>query len=618
MYQKNSIYDDVKSKIRLEDVVAYYFNKTPYRRNVSYSIQCPFHDDHNPSLVIMPRVQRFQCFSCGAKGDVITFVKKMEMKTHPNFTAYDAINKISEITNIKFSIKPNEIPNIPEVPFEEDVFTTLLPYDQLSDRNKEEYMKQLLEICLYNKWLLYNFDSVKEILFWSTRHDSIAVVISKDNSVKCVKYYKTYKFDPVKKRYSDERTDGKWINEAGMSFGYTYKIFNEDDPVCIVEGVHDLITMELLNMNYICLESAQTTLENKRELRWLIEKRKILWIGDNDEPGKQSYEKNKNILRYKAYELQKLNWEELEDEYNVDLKDITDFVCLFPDTSSVKEDFFKYTKQLRSYLFKNFVDRKAYIDISKDFGGDIEYLTPTDRTLYSLPFGYPVIFYGRGASGKTTLMLHYALEVILNTNKRVFLWLSEDTNSRIVRSIRNIINWKYPDKKDYLAAELSKRAVFATDEMVPVSLIGIGFNREPKLTASYYNIRKEFKEFDFVVFDPLTWFISESDMNNNTYMSFFFRNMRQWAVEEKKCLIFLHHQTKARDVEDGMDRVMGASSIVNNVRLVFRVSNDLQSGMGFARLKIEKDNLNVLYRDEGFIDLSTYAGRSVELYRVNR
>ena len=152
--------------------------------------------------------------------------------------------------------------------------------------------------------------------------------------------------------------------------------------------------------------------------------------------------------------------------------------------------------------------------------------------------------------------------------------------------------------------------------MIPVSLITVGFNGQPKLTADYHSIKKEFKEFDFIVFDPLTWFIAESDMDDDTHMSFFFRAMHQWAVEEKKCLIFLHYQNKAKDVEGGMDRVMGASSIVNNVRLVFRVFKDVD--MGFARLRIEKDNLDVLYRDEGFIDLSTYAGRSVELYRVNR
>ena len=44
----------------------------------------------------------------------------------------------------------------------------LLPYDQLSDRNKDKYMEQLLEVCKYKRWLMFNFDTLKEILFWST------------------------------------------------------------------------------------------------------------------------------------------------------------------------------------------------------------------------------------------------------------------------------------------------------------------------------------------------------------------------------------------------------------------------------------------------------------------
>jgi len=36
---------------------------------------CPFHDDHNPSLSINPSTNLWQCFGCGAGGDVIRFVE---------------------------------------------------------------------------------------------------------------------------------------------------------------------------------------------------------------------------------------------------------------------------------------------------------------------------------------------------------------------------------------------------------------------------------------------------------------------------------------------------------------------------------------------------------------
>jgi len=40
--------------------------------------RCPFHDDHEPSLLVDERDQHFHCFGCGAHGDVIDFVMRLE------------------------------------------------------------------------------------------------------------------------------------------------------------------------------------------------------------------------------------------------------------------------------------------------------------------------------------------------------------------------------------------------------------------------------------------------------------------------------------------------------------------------------------------------------------
>lgn len=41
-----------------------------------FSGLCPFHDDHRPSMNVIPSKQIFHCFVCGASGDVFTFVQK--------------------------------------------------------------------------------------------------------------------------------------------------------------------------------------------------------------------------------------------------------------------------------------------------------------------------------------------------------------------------------------------------------------------------------------------------------------------------------------------------------------------------------------------------------------
>lgn len=39
---------------------------------------CPFHGEKTPSFVVYPETQSFYCFGCGAGGDVVTFVKRID------------------------------------------------------------------------------------------------------------------------------------------------------------------------------------------------------------------------------------------------------------------------------------------------------------------------------------------------------------------------------------------------------------------------------------------------------------------------------------------------------------------------------------------------------------
>lgn len=52
---------------------------------------CPFHDDKNPSLSINPEDNLWQCFGCGAAGDVIRFVELIDQVDFK-----EAINRLSD------------------------------------------------------------------------------------------------------------------------------------------------------------------------------------------------------------------------------------------------------------------------------------------------------------------------------------------------------------------------------------------------------------------------------------------------------------------------------------------------------------------------------------------
>ena len=75
-YISNEIINEIRNKTDIVDVVSRYVNLTKKGKN--YIGVCPFHDDHSPSMSVSPEKQIFTCFSCGASGNVFTFVSDFE------------------------------------------------------------------------------------------------------------------------------------------------------------------------------------------------------------------------------------------------------------------------------------------------------------------------------------------------------------------------------------------------------------------------------------------------------------------------------------------------------------------------------------------------------------
>lgn len=49
-----------------------------HRHGRTHTGLCPFHNEKTPSFVVYPDTQSFYCFGCGAGGDVITFIKRIQ------------------------------------------------------------------------------------------------------------------------------------------------------------------------------------------------------------------------------------------------------------------------------------------------------------------------------------------------------------------------------------------------------------------------------------------------------------------------------------------------------------------------------------------------------------
>ena len=66
-----NIFNEVKQSLNIRQVVEYY----GYRINRAGKFICPFHNDTNPSASI--KNDYFNCFVCGAGGDVIAFTARL-------------------------------------------------------------------------------------------------------------------------------------------------------------------------------------------------------------------------------------------------------------------------------------------------------------------------------------------------------------------------------------------------------------------------------------------------------------------------------------------------------------------------------------------------------------
>ena len=59
----------------IEDLIGQYVSLR--RRGRTLVGLCPFHNEKSPSFTVYPDTQSFYCFGCGAGGDAITFVRKI-------------------------------------------------------------------------------------------------------------------------------------------------------------------------------------------------------------------------------------------------------------------------------------------------------------------------------------------------------------------------------------------------------------------------------------------------------------------------------------------------------------------------------------------------------------
>ena len=88
--------ESIRKQANIIDIISSYIPLTQKGKN--YFGVCPFHEDHSPSMSVSEEKQIYKCFSCGAAGNVFTFVSEYE-----NVKFLEAVKIVADKCGIPFS-----------------------------------------------------------------------------------------------------------------------------------------------------------------------------------------------------------------------------------------------------------------------------------------------------------------------------------------------------------------------------------------------------------------------------------------------------------------------------------------------------------------------------------
>ncbi|HBL40224.1 MAG TPA: DNA primase, partial [Ruminococcaceae bacterium] len=84
---------ELRDKNEISEVISSYVNLR--RHGSTMKGLCPFHNEKTPSFTVYLDTQSFYCFGCGAGGDVVTFIRRIE-----NLGYLDAIKSLAQRANM--------------------------------------------------------------------------------------------------------------------------------------------------------------------------------------------------------------------------------------------------------------------------------------------------------------------------------------------------------------------------------------------------------------------------------------------------------------------------------------------------------------------------------------
>ncbi len=84
---------ELHDRIDIEDVISSHVTLTKAGKNLKGL--CPFHNEKTASFTVYPDTKSFYCFGCGAGGDVLSFIMRIE-----NLDYVEAVKQAADIAGL--------------------------------------------------------------------------------------------------------------------------------------------------------------------------------------------------------------------------------------------------------------------------------------------------------------------------------------------------------------------------------------------------------------------------------------------------------------------------------------------------------------------------------------
>ena len=197
-----------------------------------------------------------------------------------------------------------------------------------------------------------------------------------------------------------------------------------------------------------------------------------------------------------------------------------------------------------------------------------------------IPKGTVTIIAAPGGTGKSWTSMQLSIRHAHASGKKVAVWLSEDPLFESKSRAAAIC-------KDILRTDKSLKNIRLVSRS-PIQLI----QNKQFSYATFYKFKKNFADYDLIIFDPLLAFYG-SDENDNSSARMFMQPFMDWARDTNKCIVFLHHSRKGGD--NTKSNARGAGAFVDAARTVYEINKiDDTNESNMREIVLTKDNYGAI------------------------